>query len=337
MKKFIPKFLVLSAIFIICSSADITFKVLSPANVDIPPQINTIAIIDRSVPDDETVNIIEAGLTMEGIGQDKLGTQTTLNGLNDMLKNSVKFTVIRTNVAMIGQDLLTAAFPDPIPWSEIEKICNEYQADAIIALEKYDSDFIPTAGNIGEGGTGFSVRGVASVNIGFRMYDLANKSIIDEHLFTHTINWDAGGETILDAVNVMMQKNNAIREVSYDAGFVYGKRISPSWYYITRHYYRHGKNDQDLEEGARMMEANDWDSAIEALNRALENGRHRKVKGRAAHNLAVVYEILDDLPKAREYAQMAWGKYKTKESKDYGYILNERIKEQEVLQYQLGE
>jgi tetratricopeptide (TPR) repeat protein len=337
MKKFIPRLLMLTILLIVCSSGDITFKAMSPALIYIPGHINTIAIIDRSAPDDETVNIIEESLTIEGIGQDKLGTQTTLNGLNDMLKNSVRYNIIRTNVAMVGQNLLSAAFPDPISWTEIEKICQEYQADAIISLEKYDSDFIPTAASLGEGGKGFSARGVASVNIGFRFYDLANKIMVDEYLFTHSMNWDAGGGTILDAVNAMLQKNNAIRQVSYDAGFMYGKRISPSWYYITRHYFRHGKNDQDLEEGARMMEANDWDSAIEALNRALEHGRHRKVKGRAAHNLAVVYEILGDLPRAREYAQMAWGKYKSKKSKDYGFILNERIKEQELLQYQLGQ
>jgi hypothetical protein len=336
MKKFIPKFLALLVIFIICSAADITFKVLLPALVQIPQHINTIAIIDRSVPDDETVNIIEGGLTGEGIGQDKLGTQTTLNGLNDMLQNSVKYTVVKTNVAMVGQNLLSAAFPEPIPWPEIEKICKEYEADAVLALEKYDSDFIPTAGSIGEG-TSFTVRGVASVNIGFRLYDLANKSIIDEHLYTHKMNWDAGGATILDAVGTLMEKNSAIRQVSYDAGFEYGKRISPSWYYITRYYYRHAKGDDNFAAGARMMEANDWDNAIETLNLALENGRHRKVKGRAAHNLAVVYEILGDLPQAREYAQMAWGKYRIRESQDYGFVLNERIKEQEVLQYQLGE
>jgi hypothetical protein len=336
MKKIIPKFLLLATIFIVCSAADITFRVLLPAYVEIPKHINTIAIIDRSVPDDVTLNIIEGGLTGEGIGQDKLGSQTTLKGLTDMLQNSVKFTVIRTNVAMIGQDILSAAFPEPIPWSEIEKICNEYKADAIISLEKYDSDFIPTGGSLGEG-TSFSVHGVASVKIGFRLYDLANKSIIDEHLFSHKMNWDAGGGTILDAVGALMQKNDAIRDVSYDAGFEYGKRISPSFYYITRYYYRHAKGDDNLAEGARMMEANDWDAAIEALNRALETGRHRKVKGRAAHDLAVVYEILGDLGKAREYAQMAWGKYKTRESQDYGFVLNERIKEQEVLNYQLEE
>jgi tetratricopeptide (TPR) repeat protein len=337
MKKNISRLLVLAIILIVCSSADITFRVMLPAYVQIPKHIKTIAIIDRSVPDDEALNVIEGGLTGEGIGQDKLGTQTTLNGLNDMLQTSVKFTVIRTDFAMLGQNLLSAAFPDPIPWTEIEKICKKFNADAILALEKYDSDFIPTGGNIGAGGKGFSVHGIASVNIGFRLYDLANRSIIDEHLYTHTMNWDAGGGTILDAVGGIMQRNNAIRQVSYDAGFIYGKRISPSWYYITRHYFRRAKGDDNLAIGARMMEANDWDSAIEDLNRALENGRHRKVQGKAAHNLAVVYEILGDLPKAREYAQMAWGRYKIKKSRDYGFILNERIKEQNLLEYQLEE
>jgi hypothetical protein len=337
MKKIFPKFLALVTLLIVCGAADITFQVMLPAIIEIPKHVSTIAIVDRSLPDDEAIKVVEGILTGEGFGQDKLGTQTTLKGLEDMLRNSVKYNIIRTNVAMLGQDLLSAAFPEPIPWSEIEKICNEYKAEAVIALEKYDSDFIPTGGSLGQGGTGFSVRGVASVKIGFRLYDLANRSILDEYLFSHSMNWDAGGGTILDAVFSMTQKNEAIRQVSYDAGFVYGKRISPSWYYITRYYFRHAKGDDNFAAGARMMEANDWDSAIEALNMAIENGRHRKVKGRAAHNLAVVYEILGDLGKAREYAQMAWGNFKIKQSRDYGFILNERIKEQNLLEYQLEE
>jgi Family of unknown function (DUF6340) len=337
MKKILPKFLGLSAILIICSAADITFRVMSPAIIDLPKNVNTIAIIDRSLPDDEAVSFVEGGLTGEGFGQDKLGTQTTLKGLEDMLRNSVKYNIVRTNVAMKGQDLLSAAFPDPLPWSEIEKICKEYNAEAVISLEKYDSDFIPTGGSLGEGGRGISVSGVASVKIGFRLYHLASKSVLDEYLFTHSMNWSSGSGTILSAVVSLTQKNEALRQASYDAGFVYGKRISPSWYYITRQYFRHAKGDDNLAAGARWMEANDWDRAIESLNMALENGRHRKVKGRAAHNMAVVYEILGDLDKARDYAQMAWGNYRIKQSRHYGFILNERIKEQNVLEYQLNE
>jgi len=336
MKRAIYNFLILAIIFIICSAADITFRVMLPAIVEVPKHIKTIAIIDRSVPDDNILNIIESGLTGEGIGQDKLGTQITLDGVNTMLQNSVKFKVIRTNEAMIGQDIISAAFPEPIPWSRIDEICKEYEADAIIALEKYDSDFIITGGKIGAPGEGLAAHGVATVDIGFRFYDLANRSIIDEYLFTHRMNWNAGGGTVLEAVGSMVGKNDAIRKVSYDAGYMYGQRISPSWYNVTRYYYRRCKRDYDLAEGARMMEANDWEHAIEALNSALANG-HRKTKGRAAHNLAVVYEILDDLEQAREYARMAWGKYKSRKSRDYGYILNQRIKEQELLDYQLEE
>ncbi|KPK87687.1 MAG: hypothetical protein AMS27_01770 [Bacteroides sp. SM23_62_1] len=336
MKKNIRYIVIFIAIFFISIGADITFRIMLPAIVQVPKNIKTVAIIDRSLPDDEIRNRIEAGLTLEGIGQDKLGTQTTLDGLNDMLQNSVKFKVIRTNEAMVGQDLLSAAFPEPIPWTTIEEMCQKYGAEGIISLEKYDSDFIITGGKIGMPGEGLAARGVATVNIGFRFYDLASRSIIDENLFTHRMNWDAGGGTILETVGSVIGRNDVIRKVSYDAGYMYGQRISPSWYYVTRHYYRRCKRDPDLAEGARMMEANDWDHAIEALNAALENG-HRKVKGRAAHNLAVVYEILGDLEQAREYARMAWGRYKCRKSRDYGFILNERIKEQEVVEYQLEE
>jgi tetratricopeptide (TPR) repeat protein len=336
MRKTIYYPLILVILCIVCSAADITFRAMLPALVEVPKHIKTIAIIDRSVPDDGIRNRIEAGLTLEGIGQDKLGTQTAIDGVNAMLQNSVKFAVIRTNEAMIGQDVISAAFPEPLLWSKIEEICKKYEADAVIALEIYDSDFIITGGKAGIPGKGLAAHGVATVKIGFRFYDLGDGTIIDEYLFTHRMNWDAGGGNILEAVTSVMWKNDAIRKASYDAGYMYGQRISPSYYYITRHYYRRCKRDYDLAEGARMMEANDWDHAIEALNTALENG-HRKTKGRAAHNLAVVYEILGDLEQAREYARMAWGKYKSRKSRDYGFILNERIKEQELLEYQLEE
>ena len=83
-----------------------------------------------------------------------------------------------------------------------------------------------------------------------------------------------------------------------------------------------------------MMQLNDWDKAIEALSNALETAS-RKDKGRAAHNLAVVYEILGDLDRAKEYTTLAWGRYKEKKSRDYGYILTRRINDRAVLENQL--
>jgi hypothetical protein len=57
----------------------------------------------------------------------------------------------------------------------------------------------------------------------------------------------------------------------------------------------------------------------------------------AAHNLAVVYEILRDLETARDWAQKAWAQYENRDSKDYAYQLNRRIQEGKRLKHQMGE
>jgi tetratricopeptide (TPR) repeat protein len=150
------------------------------------------------------------------------------------------------------------------------------------------------------------------------------------------MDWDASGNSVRDAINQLVGKSSAIRDVSYKAGRLYGQRITPSWYRVTRIYYKKAKRNPDLEEGARWMEANNWENAIESLEKAVENG-DRKSRGMAAHNLAVVYEILRNLENARDWAQKAWAQYENRDSKDYAYQLNRRIQEGERLKYQMGE
>ena len=84
-----------------------------------------------------------------------------------------------------------------------------------------------------------------------------------------------------------------------------------------------------------MMESNAWDAAIASLEKAIQTG-HKKTKGKAAHNLAVVHEILGNLDQAKVYASDAWGLYKNKGSKDYGYWLTNRINEKRASDEQLG-
>ena len=335
---------ILGTLFLLCAAPSITFKVLFPAPIDVPQHIQRIGLIDRSVPDNKILSIIEGGLTGEGIGQDKLGTQFALDGLNAMLQNSLRFHVYRTTEAMIGGSAIGAQFPDPLPWGKIEELCYDHDVDAIISLEKYDSDFIVTNASKDvkkKNADGqeitvkeFTAQGVTTVRIGFRMYDPKTKSIFDQHLYSHNNTWEAGGSSAQAAVTALISKDAAVKDVSYNAGFDYGRRISPSWYNVSRHYFRRAKGDDNLFEGALLMESNDWDNAKIALEIALENG-HKKVRGKAAHNLAVIYEINGDLDKAKEYASLAWGKYKENESRDYGYELTRRMQNEAILDQQL--
>jgi hypothetical protein len=318
-------------------SRHIYFNAQVPAPYSVPQRIQALAIIDRSIPENENLNILEGILTGEGIRQDKLATQIVIDGLNQSLQNSTRYHVIRTTEKMKGSGA-GRSFPEPLDWEKVTELCKKYDVDALVSLETYDSDWIVTNGTKkkGEGGIQIFARGVATVNCGFRLYDPEDRTIADQYHFSHQELWETGGGSIIAAVGALMNKNAAIQEASFAAGIVYGERITPSWIRIDRDYFRKSKGDPYLAEGARMMEVNDWDSAIEALNEAVETG-HPKTKGRAAHNLAVVYEILGNLDEAKRWASDAWGRYGNKKSRDYGYHLTRRINEQRVLEQQLGE
>jgi len=345
MKHFLACLLLLTGMFYRCSNPTIRFNALYPAEIDIPIEIRSVAIIDRSEPENKWLNILEGGITGEGIGQDKLASQITLDGVSSILQNSERYRSVRTNEVLKGSES-GSTFPDPLSWDVINRIASEYKADVVLSLETFDSDFIVTDGakvverTNAEGevsnATEYFAKGVATVKLGFRLYDPFEKTILDQYHYSRNMDWEANGNSIADAVNHLIGKDAAIKDVSYQAGIQYGQRITPSWHRVTRIYYKKAKDNPDLEEGARWMEANNWDNAITALQRALEKG-DQKSRGMAAHNLAVVYEILRDLEKAREWAQKAWAQYENKDSKNYAYQLNLRIQETERLKYQLGD
>ena len=282
-------------------------------------------------------------MTGEGAGEDKDAAQIALDGIYSVMQNSERFQVIRTTEKLNGTDT-GKNFPDALPWTTVIGLCKKYNVDAIISLESFDSDFIVTSALLPVSQTGSdgksitipmpSAKGVATVNLGFRIYDPSSKSIIDEYRFSHNQDWETHGNSLDGVVKTLIGKSEAVRQVSYNSGVIYANRITPAWYRVSRTYYRKSKHDRDLAEGARLMEVNDWDSAIPALEKAVQNGK-RKTRGRAAHDLAVVYEILGDFNNAKKWAQDAYARYGNKESKDYLYDLNRRIENQEILDQQM--
>jgi len=314
MKRFMTILSCSVMLFLICGAPTISFRVLKPSFLNIPEHINSIGVIDRSVQIKSKV--LEGGLTAEIPGSDKIASQFALDGLINVVRNADRLNVIRTS-RVFTRNTAPETFPEPLEWAEIARLCLEFKVDAIIALEIFDSDYIiPTK--------------MTRVTVGFRFYDNKKKEIFDQKQFTHQLVWEGRVNTLEGAINLIIDKENAIKDVSFDAGMIYGRRISPSYYTIEREYYRRAKKDLNLAEGARMMEANNWDAAIDALQRAMESNK-MKVKGRAAHNLAIVYEILGDYPQAKIWAQDAWGRYANKDSRHYSYILEQRIREDQIL------
>lgn len=327
MKKSIQRRLIPVLILVICAAPDMNFNVMVPAAVSFPAHIRSVAMVDRTRGVDNVKEAIESGLTGELIGEDKLATQIMMDGVHSIMANSATLDFIRTSEILERESSVSAAFPEALDWDVISGLCTKYSVDAIMAIEVFDSDFIILP-RIGQ---------TVNVKAGIRIYDPQSRSIIDQFVFSHDMGVGGDITSVEGVLGSLINKNAAIREVSYDAGVIYGRRISPSWYRVSRKYYRRSKGDDNLAEGARMMEVNDWEAAKASLLRAVDTGRKRKTRGRAAHNLAVVHEIEGNLAEAKSWAQEAWGKYKNKASRDYLYDLNRRIRETEILDQQLNQ
>ncbi len=306
-------------LFLLCGAPSIYFDILVPATIDVPSNLNSIALIDRSLSESEMVNVLEKGLLSAISGKSDRLSVNCIEGLFDQLNAQNRVKPLKTG--MVEKRKGTAIdFPEPMQWFEVEKICNENKADGLLALEIFSRQY---------------VEGVAEVKVGFRLYDPSGKMIIDEFQYYHGIGKAAPapgadpGSLIMNSIN----NDDAMKKAAYIAGTIYGKRISPFWIRVKRDYFKKSKRDPKMAEGARMMEVNDWDAAIDAFLLAIEHG-HPKTKGRAANNLAIVYEINGNLDLAYKTAQDAWGKYGNKAAREYSGILQQRIYELNVLKNQ---
>lgn len=317
-----------------CGASRISFDVLVPAARTVPDDIKSIVLVNRSIPSNKDANKLEGILTGEGLGQDSIPTQFVMRGLDESLRSSGLFRVVKSPEVMEGSGIGTL-LPQALPWETVTFLCEKYNSDALLALESYDSDFIITGASASDNLLNLEARGMVTVNCGFRMYHPASRTILDEYMYKHQLNWGSGGPSVIVAADAIINRKRAIERASLEAGSLYAGRLTPGWIYISRDYFKRGKGNYDLAEGARMMQLNDWDRAIRALENALQSDK-RKVRGRAAHNLAVIYEILGDLHQAKEWTTVAWGQNRIRKSRDYGYILTRRIQERELIDYQIG-
>lgn len=298
------------AVFLICGApSSIHFHALRPALIDVPEHLQTLLIINRS---ECNKSVIEKILTAELPNERKVATRAALEGLSNVLQNSNRFNIILSEKEFLKGDL-PDVFPEALEWDYISRICEEYGADGVLALEVFNTNYI-------------IVTGMLVISSGFRFYDPVDRIIIDQEKLRYETYVNESFNTIPAAISMLIEKDMAVKDAGYQAGRMYAEKFLSTWYPISRIYYKRAAGDADIKIGARMMEVNNWDEAINSLTKASES-KKMKTRGRAAHNLAVVYEILGDLETAKFWAQEAWGKYKNKDSKNYSFILSQRIDE----------
>jgi hypothetical protein len=319
---------------------------MRPAAFDVPNHIQSILIVDRTIYKREGVNILEGVLTGELPGQDKAALQEGIYSMQQTFARSPRFTVKIATQRLEGNSI-TPAFPNPLPWKSIEELNRQYQTDAVLAIEMFDTDFVVTKGTrkvkktVKDGETTkevevdeFYAEGLESVKLGIRLYDPKSKQILDQAPFKRTNTWTATGTSVNDAALNLISKNEAAKYVTRLATSQYANKITPMPITIRRQFYSKSKKVNAIPAGSRMADVNRWEDAARTWSSAIPIAPIKQA-GYLAYNTAVAYEVLGDYDQAIKWSQDSWVKYGNKKGRDYVNSLNARINQENLVDQQL--
>ncbi len=319
---------------------------LQPAPVTVPGHVQKIVLVDRTKPQSEGLAILEGIITGELPFEVRNAVQATLSSLQMSLNSSPRFQIVRATERLPG-GIFGQIFPNPLDWYTVEQLANRYQADAVLTLENFSSDFVVTEKQqlikktVTEGKTtrqievpGWYLEGVANVSAGFRLYDPKDRNIIDQQRFENRNLWSAEGETKTQALALLISKAEATRMVGELAGAGYARKIAPMYVQINRGFFPKSKTNPAVALGAKLAEVDQWAQAIQTWEEALP-AADEESGGMLAFNIAVGYEVLGSLDLAKEWAGKAYTEYGLKKGRNYVRTLNGLINQQILLEQQM--
>jgi hypothetical protein len=334
--------ILITAVLVSCKTNELYINVLQPAPVTLPSAIKKVGIINRSIPTDETklVDELDKVMSLEGADLDRDGAWESITGLSEELRANDRFTEVKLLNDIDFRASCIGILPPPLSGRLVDSICKVTGSDALFALERFDTDtkvdFTTQEGKVETPFGGIPVIGLevtmeTFIKTGWRIYAPAGSNVVDEFSFIESLVFTAKGNNPVAAVAALTGREEAIKEVSRNAGNKYAMRILPFRLRVTRDYFVKGTSN--FEIGKRKAQTGKWDEAGK-LWEMETNNPDMKIAGRACYNMAIINEINGHLDAAIEWAQKAYEDYNTKQALTYIRVLENRRSNSELLNIQ---
>ena len=325
-----------------CKTTQVSVEVLKPAQITIPAQIKSIAVINGSTPSkrDRVRNVMEGIITGEVPFVDKHAAEQCITGVVNRLQGSPRFkSAVLTGIQIKGTG--TRQFPAPLDWDYVDEICRNSNVDAIAVLEVFDSNNMYSQtereAKRKEGDkeikyTEYVAHLDVEIEAGWRIYYPEKQQIIDQNIYDDGREWSNASNTPKKAQAGLPSLESAVSDAGYYAGQQYAVRISPLWMWVSRQYYN--KGNTDFEQATRRAKVNDWKGAAELWQKHI-NSADPKIAGYANYNMALACEMEGDLESALDWAQKSYVNCNNKSARYYVNILKQRINDQVRLKEQM--
>ncbi len=330
MKHFFLYFLIAGSLaFTGCSKyAMISFNYPLPPEVALPENVKTIAIVNRSLTakDDKPGKIIEAVITGELEVSDRKASEQAIFGVADRVRENPDFQcVIPAENKLTGSG--TRDMPPPIEWNKVEEICHSSNADALLALEVFDSNSDLLLPGILKKPTPAVDERNFNIVMQWRMYDPASRQITDQYECRRQLSFQSDG-------NHLTVPPKALHGAAYSGGQEYIERFLPGFLIVQRTVFKKGKREdkRSFEVAYRRVETHDWEGAAKTWTEIISHNDYVNT-GRACLNMAVYCEAIGDLDEAIVWARKAYVDFGIRQGRDYESALRRMKNQQDAENY----
>ena len=290
MRKLILGFTLLTMLS--CSSVkEMQVYVPKPTIVKLPSDVRRIVIVDKT--QGNFLTAIEGVLTGEMLGIDKILSQQCISGLINPFLNNSDIQITRHPERLKSENMTSTNFGTVMNWNQVKEIANQNNAEAVLVLEYFDSDFtirdVTSPNNIGV----ILFQGFAKAKVGIRIYLPKAESLFYENSFTFSKTYGETAASRQLLLGKLIVGTDALKYVSYELGNFVGQRFVTYKTWEDRVLMK-SKTDA-TKRAERQILSQDYINAIATLQDAYKTEQNPSNKADIAHNLGYCFEIDGDL------------------------------------------
>lgn len=284
-----------------------TIEYLIPADLNFPAELKHVGVVNNvntHAPDNHIIQAQDSLLQFFEVarkvsyhdGNPILATESLAEAIAE---GNYFDTVVLCDSALRANDITPRE--TTLSRAEVKELTEQLDVDFIIALESIQLKATRTVSYGYEGGfigaVDVKIFPSLSVYLPNRMAPLAMINASD------SIFWDKSFSTQIRAQTGVISDDKMIEEASVFAGTIPMKHLIPYWKEVERAYFN--TNQAAMRDAAILVRDGDWDGAYK-LWQQVYNSKGDKNKMRAAFNIALYYEVKDDINEAEAWATKAY-------------------------------
>ncbi|MFV0521372.1 MAG: DUF6340 family protein [Mangrovibacterium sp.] len=328
------KLLSISFVLITLSSCTSSFRNIvietsHPSAQMLSNDIKSLTLIDRATTADFNTYdekktqqyFFDNNFNTNALMLDSLATDTTLKVLGQLLYDSGAYDVVIPEERFYSHDKKFYEMPASLSWDEVNRICSDYNTDAVLSVERYyNKIFTSFESYDGE-------YGAATINSAYNVvaniYNPSTREITQQVVASDTITWQQSGSSTKKIFLNLPSITNCVIQTGIQSALDIDARISPQWKRENRIFFTLDKDDSSGNKVIDLANQQEWLKLYEYWL-PFEQSKKSSVKSKAEFNLALASEMLGKIDESLTWIEKSLNTKYTQQAKNYMNTLLKR-------------